>query len=286
MAVAAGTMAAASGALSAEPEAKGAPHAAKLGWRLGCQAWTFNDTTFFDAISKTASLGLHYIEAFPGQKLSAAKPKVPVGERLSADERKEIKQRLSDSGVTMTSFGVGGYSREIFEFAKEMGIENIVSEPPFDAFDGIDKLCEEFEINVALHNHPRGDSRYWNPESVLKVCKDHSKRIGACCDIGHWVRSDVNPVQALKQLEGHIFEFHMKDLNVFGRKGRDVFDVPWGTGKSDVKAILEEVHRQGIKTLFNVEYEHNFGKSLPEIAQSVAYFDKVCAEIAGASGEK
>ena len=107
MAVAAGTMAAASGALSAEPEAKGAPHAAKLGWRLGCQAWTFNDTTFFDAISKTASLGLHYIEAFPGQKLSAAKPKVPVGERLSADERKEIKQRLSDSGVTMTSLTAG-----------------------------------------------------------------------------------------------------------------------------------------------------------------------------------
>jgi sugar phosphate isomerase/epimerase len=273
-------MATANSALAGDSP-KGAPHAEKLGWRLGCQAWTFNDTTFFDAISKTASLGLHYIEAFPGQKLSAAKPKVGVTETLSADDRQEIKKRLSDNGLKVTSFGVGGYSREIFEFAKDMGIENIVSEPPFDAFDGIDKLCEEFQINVALHNHPRGDSRYWNPEAVLKVCKDHSKRIGACCDIGHWVRSDINPVQALKQLEGHIFEFHMKDLNIFGRKGRDVHDVPWGTGKSDVKAILEEVHRQGIKTLFNVEYEYNFGKSLPEIAQSVAYFDKVCAEIAG-----
>ena len=34
------------------------------------QAWTFNQTTLFEAIDNTASLGLHYIEAMPGQKLS------------------------------------------------------------------------------------------------------------------------------------------------------------------------------------------------------------------------
>jgi sugar phosphate isomerase/epimerase len=268
----------------ADNAAKGAPHAEKLGWRLGCQAWTFNDTTFFDAIDKTASLGLHYIEAFPGQKLSAAKPKVQMGDKLSAEDRKEVKQRLSDNGVKVVSFGVGGYSRAIFEFAKDMGLENIVSEPPFDAFDQIDKLCEEHQINVALHNHAR-PSRYWDPDIVLRACKDHSKRIGACCDIGHWLRSNINPVEALKKLEGRIIEFHFKDLNHYGKEvkdiHRDAFDVPWGTGKSDVKAILIEVKRQGVKGLFNVEYEHNYGKSLPEIAQSVAYFDKIAEELGG-----
>jgi sugar phosphate isomerase/epimerase len=278
VATGAGVMAGRRDLFAAEPDRKGAPHAEKLGWRLGCQAWSFNDTTFFDAISKTASLGLHYIEAFPGQKLSAAQPKVHVNEKLSEDDRKEIKKQLSDNGLKLTGFGVGGYSKAVFEFAKDMGIENIVSEPPFDAFDNLDKLCEEYQVNVALHNHPK-PSRYWGPDIVLKATKGHSKRIGACCDIGHWLRSDVNPIQALKKLEGRIIEFHMKDLNVYGRDGRDVYDVPWGTGKSDVKAILEEVHRQGIKPIFNVEYEHNFGKSLPEIAQSVAYFDKVAAEI-------
>ena len=48
--------------------ANGAPNAEKLGWRLGCQAWSFKQFTFFEAIDKTASLGLHYIEAGPGQK--------------------------------------------------------------------------------------------------------------------------------------------------------------------------------------------------------------------------
>jgi sugar phosphate isomerase/epimerase len=261
----------------AEP-GKGAPHAEKLGWRLGCQAWSFNDTTFFDAIDKTASLGLHYVEAFPGQKLSAAKPNVGVSEKLPEKDRKEIKSRLSDKGVKVVSFGVGGYSKAIFEFAKDMELENIVSEPPFEAFDQIDKLCEEYKINLALHNHPR-PSRYWNPDTVLKVCAGRSKWIGACCDIGHWLRSDINPIQALKKLEGRIVEFHMKDLNKYGR---DAHDVPWGTGKSDVKAILTEVKRQGIKPIFNVEYEYHFGKSLPEIAQSVEYFDKVADEIGNA----
>ncbi|HEV3259150.1 MAG TPA: TIM barrel protein [Gemmataceae bacterium] len=257
--------------------AKGAPHAKKLGWRLGCQAWTFNDFSFYEAVDKTASLGLHYIEAFPGQKLSPDKPDEKFGEGLSAATRKDVKKHLSDSGVKLVSFGVGGYSKAIFEFAKDMGIENLVSEPPFDAFDDIDKLCEEFKINLALHDHPK-PSPYWNPKTVLKVCKGHSKRIGACCDTGHWMRSEINPLDALKMLEGRIIEFHFKDLNKYGE---DAHDVPWGTGKADVKALLTEVKRQGIKPVFSVEYEYHFGHSLPELAKCVEYFDKVAAELAG-----
>jgi sugar phosphate isomerase/epimerase len=91
------------------------------------------------------------------------------------------------------------------------------------------------------------------------------------------MRSDINPLEALKKLEGHIIESHFKDLNEFGPKAHDV---PWGTGRADVKALLAEVKRQGIKPYFAVEYEYHFGHSLPEIQESVAYFDKVCADLA------
>ena len=56
----------------------GAPNAEKLGWHLGCQAYTFHKSTLFEAIDKTASLGLHYIEVFPGQKLSPEQPQCEV----------------------------------------------------------------------------------------------------------------------------------------------------------------------------------------------------------------
>jgi sugar phosphate isomerase/epimerase len=262
--------------LWAAEKGKGAPHAEKLGWRLGCQAWTFNDVTFYDAIDKTALLGLHYIEAFPGQKLSPDKPDVKFGEGMSEEVRKEVKKRLADNGVKLVNFGVTGASKSTFDFALDMGIETIVSEPPLDAFDMLDKLCEKYQINIALHDHPK-PSRYWNPDTVLEVCKDRSRRIGACADTGHWMRSGIRPVDALKKLEGRIISFHFKDLNEYSP---DAHDVPWGTGRGDVKGMLTEVKRQGIKPVFSVEYEYHFGKSLPEIAESIAYFDKVAAELA------
>ena len=172
------------------------------------------------------------------------------------------------------NFGVGAANKETFEFAKDMGIETLVSEPPFEAFDELDKLCDEYQINVALHDHPR-PTRYWSPDIVLKACKGHSKWIGACCDTGHWMRSDIVPVEALKKLEGRIISFHVKDLNEYGMKAHDV---PWGTGRGDIKGILSEVKRQKIKPVFSMEYEYRF--TMPELAQCVAYFDKVAAELA------
>lgn len=269
-------------ALGSAPAA-GAPHAEKLGWRLGCQAYSFNRYTFYEAIDKTASLGLHYIEAYPGQKLSEDKPDARTDESLTPELRREIKAKLADSGVKLVNYGVCGLSKDLdacrrtFAFAKDMGIETIVSEPAPDAFDTIEKLCDEYQINVALHNHPK-PSRYWNPETVLELCQGRSKRIGACADTGHWMRSELEPVAQIKKLEGRIISFHFKDLNKFGGGAHDV---PWGTGEGNVKAILTEIHRQGIQAVFSIEYEHNWTSSLPEIAQGVAYFDKVAAELAG-----
>jgi sugar phosphate isomerase/epimerase len=149
-----------------------------------------------------------------------------------------------------------------------------MSEPPEDALETIDKLCEEYGINLAVHNHAK-PSHYWSPDTVLSTCQGRSKRIGACADTGHWMRSGINPVEALKKLEGRIINLHFKDLNEYGMKGHDV---PWGTGVGDAKAMLAEVYRQKLKAFFAVEYEYNWENSLPEIAQCVAFFDKAAAE--------
>jgi len=264
---------------AAAPLAQGAPHAEKLGWRLGCQAYTFRLYTFYEALEKIQSLGLHYVEMFPGQTLSK-KDDVRTNDSMSADLRKQVKRRLADAEVQLVNYGVCGLPnneeacRKTFEFAKDMGIETLVSEPPFDALDLVERLADDYKINVALHNHPE-PSRYWNPDTVLQHCRGRSERIGSCADTGHWMRSGINPVEAIQKLEGRIVSFHFKDLNKYGRQ--DSHDVPWGTGVGNVRAILEEVHRQGIQAVFSIEYEHNWENSLPEIAQSVKYFDEVAS---------
>jgi sugar phosphate isomerase/epimerase len=276
--------------LLADQVAKGAPNAEKLGWRLGCQAYSFNRSTFFEAVDKNAALGLHYIEGFPNQKISKTLD-AKLGPALSADQRKEVKQKLADAGVKLVNYGVGPCDRQTFDFAKDMGIETLVSEPKEEVFDEINKLVDEYAINVAIHNHPN-PSHYWNPDTVLAVTKGRSKRIGACADTGHWMRSGLNPVECLQKLEGRIISFHFKDLNKVGtgeprdRKKKEQdgpHDVPWGTGVGNAKAMLAEIHRQGIKAVFSIEYEYNWENSVPEIAQCVQYFDQVAAELASKS---
>ena len=145
-------------------------------WKLGMQAYSFNRFTFFEAVDKNKALEMKYIEAYPGQTLSKEKPDVKTDHNMSSADRKLMLRKLSDSGVKLMNYGVVGLPnneaecRKVFDFAREMGIETIVSEPPEDAFDLIDGLCKEYKISVALHNHPK-DSHYWDPDTVLRVCK-------------------------------------------------------------------------------------------------------------------
>lgn len=252
-------------------------------WKLGVQAYSFKEFTFFEAIDKAEQLGLHYMEAYPNQRLSKEKRDVRTSVDMDADIRLEIKKKLKDANVKLINYGVikltndEAQSRKIFEFAKDMGVETIVSEPPENALGLIDRLCAEYKIKVAIHNHPK-PSRYWNPDKVLKASQDTSKWIGACADTGHWMRSGIDPVEAIKKLDGHIVSLHLKDRNEYGVEG-GTHDVPWGTGKADVKAILTELKRQGFKGSFSIEYEHNWKNSVPEIAECVKYFNDISSQL-------
>jgi len=251
-------------------------------WKLGMQAYSFKEFTFFEAVDKTKALEMKYIEVYPGQTLSKEKPDVKTDHNMSSEAKELMLQKLRETGVKLTNYGVVALTnneaecRKVFDFAKEMGIETIVSEPPEDAFELIDKLCEEYKINVAIHNHPK-PSHYWDPDTVLKVCEGRSKRIGACADTGHWMRSGINPLDAVKKLKGRIISLHTKDLNEFGNP--QAHDVIWGTGAGNFKEILVELDRQKFKGVFSIEYEYNWLNSMPEISGCVAFFRKTAAEL-------
>ena len=173
------------------------------GWRLGSQAYTFNRYTFFEAVDKVASLGLSWIEAYPGQSLSKELPDDKLIHTMPQDQRDAVKKKLRESGIRLINYGVVSLPndeaecRKVFDFARDMGIETIVSEPPEEAFDLIDKLCQEYQIKVGIHNHPK-PSHYWDPDIVLRVLQGRSEWLGSTSDTGHWMRSGVNPLEALK----------------------------------------------------------------------------------------
>ncbi len=253
-------------------------------WRLAVQAYTFNRFTFFEAIDKAKSIGLKYIEAYPGQKLSKEKSDVRFDHNISPEIMKEVQQKLNDAGIKLVNYGVvdlgkdEASARKVFEFAKKMGIRTIVAEPDPAVFDALEKLTKEYKIRVAIHNHPKGPhSRYWDPQTVLDAVKNRSKMIGACADTGHWPRSGLSPLECLKKLEGRIISLHFKDLNELNKP--EAHDVVWGTGKCDVPALLAELKRQNFRGVFSVEYEHNWENSVPEIKQCLEAFRKMAKEL-------
>lgn len=248
-----------------------------LGMKLSLQCWTFNRLSFFETVDRAAGLGIKYLEIYPGQKVDKGS-KETISQNMSDEVMAKIKKKLADAGgLKIVAYGVAGVpadekgARKHFEWAKKMGIEVLVTEdPPNDIHD---KLCREFNIRYALHNHPKS----WPPDKVLKACKGHTKLIGACCDTGHWMRAKFVPVDTLKKLEGRIEHLHFKDLNTFGSG----HDVPWGTGKGDVKGMLAELKRQGYKGYLSIEYEYGDLEHLTaNLPKCVAFFDKTMAELA------
>ena len=104
------------------------------------------------------------------------------------------------------------------------------------------------------------------------MCKDRSRRIGACVDTGHWVRSGLNPVECLKKLEGRIISVHLKDVNEWGNPAAR--DVPLGQGKANYRAVLKELRRQGFRGVMSVEYEHQSPKLMEDVAACVSFVEK------------
>ncbi len=256
----------------------------KLGWRLGIEAYTFHKYTLFEAIDKTAQLGLPYMGGLSFQKVSSEIAK-NFDPQLTDDELKQIRLKLDSAGVRLLTYyihdipGDPEACRRVFEFGRKIGIETFLSEPSPDALDTIEKFCDEYALNVALHNHDqKGSPVYWNPEGILKVCEKRSPRIGACGDMGYWMRAGIDPVEAVRKLKQRLITIQMHDLNDLTPT---CHDVPWGTGVGKTEQFITELDRLGVKpTMFGLEYSYNWLESMPEIAQCIQFFNQVSLEAA------
>lgn len=254
--------------------------AEKLGWKIGSQAYTFRLFTLEETLDKLNELDLTHVEMYGGQKIGAGIDGV-TDFRMSVEKRQQIKDLLKSKGITPVAFGVTkGHNeadwRQLFEFAKDLGIGIITSEPEYKDLDLVEALCVEYNIKVAIHNHPI-PSKYWHPDIAMNLLEGRSRKIGVCADIGHWVRSGLDPVESLKKVEGRLISFHFKDLTEYGV--RSAHDMPWGTGVSNISGVMHEMKRQGFKGPVSAEYEHNWENSVPDVRESIRYFNRVANRI-------
>jgi sugar phosphate isomerase/epimerase len=224
------------------------------GFKVGAQSYTFREFDTEQALKRLKDLGLHYAEFF--QKHAP----------LTTDEKQigALLKLCKEYEVTPRAWGVQGFSkdtdqnRKYFEFAKALGLKMLSADPDPDAFDSLDKLCDEYKIAIGIHPHgPQGANlhRWYSAEIILKAVKDHHPLIGTCLDTGHLIRAaqlgkKLDPAQQIKLMGARNFGIHLKDHDNERRE-----DVIYGKGALDVTEVLKALRDVKFDGLISIEYE-------------------------------
>jgi len=114
------------------------------------------------------------------------------------------------------------------------------------------------------------------PSTAYERIKNLDKRIGLCNDIGHTMRSGVDPSESARKYADRLLDVHIKDVTAAEARGstceigRGVIDIP------KFIRTLVEINYAGIVSF---EYEKDADDPMPGLAESVGYVRGVMASI-------
>jgi sugar phosphate isomerase/epimerase len=231
---------------------------------LGIQMYSLRGFKVDEALGHVKDLGLNSIEFYPGM--------FPVTDDQAAIDA--MKKKVADLGLTMSAYGVNRFTkdadanRKLFAFAKATGIPILGADPDPDSFESLDDLVQEFDIRIAIHNHgPK--HRYNKVVDVLDAIEKHDARIGACADLGHFIRSGEKPTEVIRLLAGRLYGIHLKDFAEMQEKTKGVV---LGKGHIDVPAVFAALEQAKFPAdgALSIEYEENPQDPIAEIRECVA----------------
>jgi sugar phosphate isomerase/epimerase len=163
-------------------------------------------------------------------------------------------------------------AKSIFDYARRVGFAYINGQPKRAALPMVSELVPQYGIDIAIHNHGPGFT-YQTLEHVTEVLTAHP-RIKACVDIGHFARSRVDPVRAIRTIGPRSIAVHIKDIDSAGENtvlGEGTIDLP------AVFAALVDVKFDGLVVL---EYEGDFDdmtKRLDGMRRSLVVMERLIA---------
>ena len=260
---------AATPALRGEDKTEADPYG---GFKIGAQSYTFRDFDLEKALQQMQKLGLKYGEFYQKHCPLTDKP----------DAIKAFLSVCKEYGVTPRAWGVQHFSKDhdankrIFDFGKALGLKMFSASPDKDAFDSLDKCCEEYKIAIGIHPHgPIGGGRldqWYSAEIILAAVKDHHQLIGACLDTGHLIRSaqlgkKLDPAEQVRVMGKRNFGMHLKDHD----NKRDT-DVVFGKGVLDVPAVIKALREVKFQGMISIEYEANPDNPSPDVRACLDVF--------------
>jgi len=151
-----------------------------------------------------------------------------------------------------------------------------VASPEPSTLNKLDKMVNEYQIRVAIHNHGPGDAKYPAPQDVFNQVKNHDPRIGLCIDVGHTVRIGTDPVEAIRKYSSRLYDLHFKDVTAAAASGECI---ELGKGVINIVGVLKALLDIHYPHHVALEYEINESSPLIGMVECFAYARGVLAAL-------
>ncbi len=175
---------------------------------------------------------------------------------VSMDKFKALRKMYNDAGVTIYAWKVlnPAMSDEEFEYvfnvAEALGNTHTTLELPADAaqLKRVGDFAAKKKIYAAYHTHTQATMTSFDQAFAL------SKGNMANIDLGHYVAgTGESPIPFLKKYHDRISSVHLKDRTTPANGAKNL---PWGTGDTPLKEILQTVKKEKYTFPLSIELEY------------------------------
>ena len=270
-AAAAGTTLGSSTRLGAASSAGAAPPGGGR-LNLGLASYSMRQFTLDQALDMAKTLGV----------TSMTFKDVHIPRTDPPETTRAIAAKIRAAGITIIGGGTltlpndADQIKKIFEYAKNAGFPLIYVDPDPAAMDTIEQMAKTYDIRVAIHNHGPEQKNWPRPQDAYAAVKSRDKRLGLCIDVGHTLRTGVDPVQACRECKDRLYDMHVKDLKVKTDKDSQT---EVGRGVIDFPGLFRTLIDIGYRGQVGLEYEINAKNPLPGMIESMAYMRGVLAAL-------
>ena len=279
------------------------------GVRIGVQTYSFRDLPrpvggdtmgVVDGIVRAMTdCGLGECEVWapqvePQQPSGRGRPPAPGGDVEKArddlrawrietplDHFKQVRKKFDAAGLSIYAYNYSpnasytdGEIDRGFEMAKALGAEIITSSTTIAVARRIVPFAEKHRMVVAMHGHSNtaAPGEFAAPESFAEAMR-MSKYFKVNLDIGHFTAANFDALQYLREHHENITNLHLKD-----RKNNQGDNVPWGTGDTPIRDVLQLLKRERWPIRAYIEYEHRGeGTPVEEVKKCYAFVKQALA---------
>jgi sugar phosphate isomerase/epimerase len=176
---------------------------------------------------------------------------------VSMDRFKALRKMYNDAGVSIYAWKLltPEMSDEEFEYvfdvAEALGCTHTTLELPTEPeqLKRIGQFAEKRRIYAAYHTHTQATMTSFDQAFAL------SKANMSNIDLGHYVAgTGESPVPFLRKYHGRIASVHLKDRTTPAHGAKNL---PWGTGDTPLKEILQVMQRERYRFPATIELEYD-----------------------------